>query len=197
MDFVVLSSSRGTVFQSVVDAIKAGKLSARCKGMVADRADRGCVEIARAADIPVAIVEHREEESREQYDQRMHDAIITLAGTTPLIACMGWMFILSPWFVARWRNRILNVHPALLPKHKGAHAHDLVLQSGDKESGMTIHVVDEGVDTGRILLQKSCPVLEGDTVDTLKARVQALEKEWYPKALQMIEEGTITISERP
>jgi phosphoribosylglycinamide formyltransferase-1 len=83
------------------------------------------------------------------------------------------------------------VHPSLLPKYPGIHAHEEVLAAKEKESGMTIHLIDEGVDTGKILMQKTCPVLPEDTVDSLKNRVQDLEKEWYPKVLQMIEEGEI------
>ncbi len=94
------------------------------------------------------------------------------------------MFILSPWFVSRYPKKILNVHPSLLPKHPGANAHDLVLAAGETESGMTIHYVDEGLDSGQIIVQKKCSVIPGDTVESLKARVQELEKEWYPKVLE-------------
>lgn len=188
MNFVVLCSSRGTVLEAVLQRVRDGSLSARCIGLVADKADRTCVALAKAAKLPVAIVTRSKGQVREDYDKRIDAAIRSLgADEHTLVTCMGWMFILSPWFVRTWHNRILNVHPSLLPKHKGDHAHDLVLASGDTVSGMTIHLVDEGVDTGKILLQKECPVLPGDTVDTLKQRVQALEKEWFPKALEMIE----------
>jgi formyltetrahydrofolate-dependent phosphoribosylglycinamide formyltransferase len=204
MNFVVLSSSRGTVFQATIDRLKDGSLQARCLGLVCDRPDHGCVEKARAAGLTVKIVPMRKGEPREDYDKRLHQAILELcdsdqANRSPLaanrsiIACMGWMWVLSPWFVRKWPNRILNVHPALLPKHPGAHAHELVLAAKDKESGMTIHLIDEGVDTGKILIQKSCPVLPDDTVDTLKARVQKLEIEWFPKVLEMVEKGEIKL----
>ncbi len=194
MVFVALSSSKGTVFQSVIDSMKNGSLSMRCAGLVTDKAEHGCAEKATAAGIPVKIVPMEKGEPRENYDKRVDAAIRALAGTEqPLVACMGWMWMLSPWFVQQWRNRILNVHPALLPKHPGVHAHDLVLKAGDRESGMTIHLIDEGMDTGKILLQKSCPVQGNDTVDTLKARVQALECAWYPKALEMIGRGEISL----
>lgn len=194
MNFVVLCSSRGTVFASTVERMKDGSLTAPCLGLVADKEERTCVTVAKAAGIPVQIVPRRKGESREAFDKRVDDAIRALGGNDDtLIACMGWMFILSSWFVRIWRNRILNVHPALLPKHKGAHAHELVLAAGDSVSGMTIHMIDEGVDTGPTLLQKECPVLNGDTVDALKQRVQALEKEWFPKVLEMIERGEMKL----
>jgi formyltetrahydrofolate-dependent phosphoribosylglycinamide formyltransferase len=148
------------------------------------------VDVAKEFSLPVVIVERKKGEDRVTYDKRVHETIQSM-GTVDVLACMGWMFILSPWFIEQWRNKILNVHPALLPKHPGAHAHELVLAAKDTESGMTIHFIDEGVDTGKILLQKTCPVLPGDTIDTLKERVQKLECEWYPKTLAMIDRGEI------
>ncbi len=192
MKFVILSSGRGTVMKAVLQSIEAGDCSAQCQGLVTDTPDRGCVKVAEEFGIPIEIVMMKQSESREAYDKRLDSAIQNLAGTDDvIIACMGWLWMLSPWFVQRHRNRILNVHPSLLPKHPGAHAHDQVLAAGDTESGMTIHMIDEGMDTGKILLQKSCPVEPNDTVTTLRKRVQALECMWYPKVLQMIERGEI------
>lgn len=211
MDFVVLSSSGGTTFQAVLDRLADGSLAARCAGLVTDRLDRGCVEKARKAGLPVRVVGRKEGETREEYDRRLDEAMQRLAGSgkradereagsgkravsllaasrLPLIACMGWMWLLSPWFVKKWRLRILNVHPSLLPKYPGRHPHEEVLAAREKESGMTIHWVDEGVDTGPIIVQKKCSVFPGDTVETLKTRVQELEKEWYPKVLQQLHE---------
>ncbi len=206
MNFIVLSSSRGTVFQATLDRIRDGSLTASCLGLVCDREDRGCREKALTAGLPIKIVPMQKGESREDYDRRLHQAILDLINSNPayrspltahrfVIACMGWMWVFSPWFVQQWRNRIFNVHPALLPKHPGAHAHELVLAAKDKESGMTIHLIDEGVDTGKILIQKRCPVMPDDTVDTLKARVQKLEMEWFPKVLEMIERGEMKLPE--
>ena len=194
MNFVVLSSSRGTTFQAVIDASNNGELLPQCLGLAADREDRGCVEKARAAGLPVTIVEKQNGEEREAYDQRLHQAILDLgASDETVLAALGWMFILSPWFVSQWRSRIINVHPALLPKHPGAHAIEETIEDADDETGMTIHLIDEGVDTGPILLQKTCIVCPDDTVESLKERIQVLEKEWYPKALQMIEPGELQL----
>ncbi len=193
MDFIVLSSSRGTTFQAVIEAMRSGTLQAKCLGLVTNDAENGCVQKARDAGLPVAIVERRKEESREDYDRRLDAAIRELgANDDTLLAALGWMFVFSPAFVRTWR--IVNVHPALLPKYGGKgmygmHVHEAVLSSGDAESGITIHLMDEGIDTGPILLQKRCPVRDDDTRETLRDRVQALEKEWYPKVLQMIHEG--------
>ena len=211
MNFLVLSSSRGTTFQATLDRISDGSLKSTCIGLISDSPDRGCIQKANVAGIPVSIVEKRKDESREEYDKRLHQAILDLIKQSPdprhlipdprndaVIACMGWLKILSPWFVLQIPNRILNVHPALLPKFGGEgmfghHVHDAVLKAKEKESGITIHLVNDGVDTGKVLLQKSCPVLPDDTASTLQARVQELEKEWYPKLLQMIDNGSLRL----
>ncbi|MFA7681826.1 MAG: phosphoribosylglycinamide formyltransferase [Candidatus Peribacteraceae bacterium] len=192
MNFVVLSSSRGTTFQAVLDRMADGSLTARCLGLIADREDRGCVERARNANIPVVIVERRKGMKREEYDFQL-DQTIRAMGDVEIIAALGWMFILTPWFVHQWSGRIVNVHPALLPKYPGAHGIEEALKDGATESGMTIHIIDEGVDTGPILLQKTCPVHKDDDAESLKERIQALEKEWYPTVLQMLENGTLTL----
>ena len=202
MQFVVLSSSHGTTFQAIIDSLKDGSLTATCLGLIADREARGCVEKAKQAGLPVKIVQKNPGEDRETYDRRLHKTILSLglpssvgggAGGGGVIAAIGWMFLFSPWFVSRWKNRILNVHPSLLPKYPGTHAHDDVIVAGEKQSGMTIHIIDEGLDTGPILVQKKCSVLASDTSETLKKKVQELEKEWYPKVLQMIERGEMKL----
>ena len=204
MHFVVLSSSRGTTFQSIIDRMTDGSLSMPCLGLVTDRADRQCIDKANAADIPVAVVPAQPKPDREAFDQAVQESIATLAHdqnvdlSDVIIAEMGWMWIHTPWFIAQWPNRILNVHPALLPRHGGKgmyghHVHDAVLAAGDTESGVSIHIMDSGVDTGTILVQKKCSVEPNDTAETLQARVQELEKEWYTKALEMIQEVEITL----
>jgi phosphoribosylglycinamide formyltransferase 1 len=201
MHFIILSSSKGTTMQAVLDALHNGSLHATCLGLIADREDRGCVEKAREAGLPVTIVKKEKNEEREVYDKRIHEAIQVLSKTVPRtpysvlrIACIGWMYLFSPWFVRQWKNTILNVHPSLLPAFPGAHAVRDALQAGVDTTGMTMHLVDEGVDTGPILVQKSCSIEKGDTEETLKKRIQELEKEWYPKVLEEMEmqetEGT-------
>ncbi|MBU2213193.1 phosphoribosylglycinamide formyltransferase [Patescibacteria group bacterium] len=192
MNFIVLSSSRGTTFQAVLDRMADGSLTAKCLGLVTDRDDRGCIEKAKNAGLPITIVEREHGQQREEYNKKLDKAIRKL-GKVDVICALGWMFILTHWFVQKWEGRIVNVHPALLPKHPGAHGIEETLAAGDTESGMTIHIIDEGVDTGPILVQKTCAVKEDDTEDSLKDRIQALEKEWYPKTLQMIELGEIVL----
>ena len=217
MHFIVLSSSRGTTFQAIIDALKLGTLKAECAGLVADRADRGCVEKAKAAGIPYEVIKEDPKGDRSAFERGVDIAIRQLFSchaepldsardklreaetkegpqTKQIVAAMGWMWILSPDFISQWKNRIINVHPALLPKFGGEgmyglHVHEAVLRSGDKESGVTFHLMDNGIDTGKILLQKRCKVEQDDTPEILQKRVQELEKEWYPKVLQMVHGG--------
>lgn len=201
MNFVVLCSSRGTTFQSVLDAIKNGSLTARCLGLVTDHPDRECIAKAKTAGLPVKIVAPTSNESREKYDERLHQAIMDLISkslllTPTLVVALGWMHIQSPWFIRKWPKRIINIHPALLPKYGGKgmygdRVHKAVLKAGEKESGITIHFMDEGIDTGPIIVQKKCSVFKSDTVDKLKSRVQKLEWEWMPKVLQTLQEKGI------
>lgn len=195
MKFVALSSSRGSTFQAVLDAIKNHTLNAQCLGLITDKADAQCREKAQAAGLPAIILEKLPDESRETYDVRLSDAIRDL-GTPDVICALGWLRILSADFVKAWR--IINVHPSLLPKYggKGMYGHNVhqaVLDAGEDETGITIHLMDAGVDTGKILLQKTCEVHPGDSVEDLCRRVQKLEREWYPKLLQMIEEGKVSL----
>ena len=202
------------MFQAVLDRMADGSLTAKCLGLIADSEKRGCVEKAKREGVPVRVVEKKKGESREEYDKRLHKEIIFLqhqpfdGSRRPAchgaphhdtkgwqddvcIACMGWMHIFSPWFVKQFPNRILNVHPALLPKYGGKgmygiKVHQEVIKNHEQESGMTIHIVTKEVDQGPILFQKKCPVLPDDTPDILQKRVQELEKELSPKVLQML-----------
>ena len=206
MNFIVLSSSRGTTFQAIIDRLADKSLTATCLGLISDRDDRGCATKAKAANLPVKVVQWEEEMIPETYEQRLQETILSMTPPSPfdsaqddtVLACIGWMHIFSPWFIAQWRGKMLNVHPALLPKYGGKgmygkKVHEAVLNANEKESGMTIHLMNEEIDTGKILLQKKCPVLQDDTPEALKARVQELEKEWYPRVLEMIQEGEIVL----
>lgn len=195
MKFIILSSSRGSTAKAVLKHLEKGNLHMECLGLITDSDDRGCTEVVRSAGFPIYRVDRVEGESREDYDRRLHEAVLEAGGSyeDTVIAALGWMYILSPWFVSQWKNRIINVHPALLPKFPGAHGIADALASGDEVTGMTIHFIDEGVDTGPIILQKECAILPGDDEEALKDRIQLLEKEWYPKVLEMIETGEIIL----
>ncbi len=131
--------------------------------------------------------------TREEFDSDLAQALEQ--EQIDLIVLVGFMRILSTPFVHKFHHKIINVHPALLPKFGGAsffgaNVHEAVLAAGEPESGMTIHYVEEDVDTGEIILQKTCPVLPNDTPDTLKTRVQELEKKWYPEVIRTLAGNT-------
>ena len=180
----VLGSTRGTSMQGMLDAIAAGTLDADVRVVVADRATAPILERAREHGI------HAVAFSAKGLERAEFDALVTEAleaAGVELVLMIGYMRIVSADFVEHWRGRLLNVHPSLLPAFAGGmnkNVHVAVLASGVKETGCTIHQVTEEVDAGPIVLQKRCPVLEGDTVDTLKDRVQALESAAFVEVLE-------------
>jgi phosphoribosylglycinamide formyltransferase-1 len=125
----------------------------------------------------------------EEFDQKLIQLLEKYK--VDLVVLIGFMRILGPKFIEKFPNKIINVHPSLIPKYCGKDFHDTnvhkaVLEAGDRETGMTIHYVDKGIDTGPIILKKTCPVFSDDTPETLKARVQDLEKKWYPEVIRQI-----------
>ena len=191
----VLASTRGTNFQSLIDAKKTGVLKDNVEicCLVTNKADCGAMEKAKSAGIPVYAIDSQGK-SREEFDREVMHALDQY--TPDLLVLGGYMRIIGKEMVNAYQNRMINIHPSLLPKYGGGmnlDVHRAVLEAGEKETGMTIHLLDEDVDTGPIVLQKSCPVDPSDTPETLKDKVQALEKEWYPKVVQMFADGKIKV----
>ena len=171
----ILGSTRGTSMQALIEAINAKKLSAQIEIVVSNRADAGILTRAESFGLNTCCLESKNL-SRQRYDDHLN-AILSLL-PIDLIVLIGFMRILSAPFVERWRNKIINVHPSLLPKHKGLMdlaVHESVLASSDKLSGCSVHYVTQSVDGGQILMQKTCQVEKTDTVFSLKEKVQALE----------------------
>jgi len=186
----VLASTRGTNFQSMLDARARGELTADICCLITNKPDCGAVEKAKAAGVPVYAIDQTGK-TREEFDREAMKILDDLK--VDLVALGGYMRIIGSEMVRRYKNRIINIHPSLLPKHPGMDmsVHQEVLDDGDRETGMTIHFIDEGVDTGPIVFQKSVPVEPGDTAEKLKEKVQVLEKEWYPKVVQMFADGKL------
>ena len=188
----ILSSTGGTNFQSILDAQKSGiiKNNVEICCFITNKADCGALQKAVHVGISNYIIDSTGK-NREEFDR---EVVKILEKHQPdLIVLGGYMRIIGEKMVGKYRNKIINIHPSLLPKHPGMDlsVHQEVLDDGDTETGMTIHYIDEGVDTGEIVLQKTCPVISGDTAEILKNRVQVLEKEWYPKVIQMFADGEI------
>lgn len=180
----VLGSTRGTALQGVLDAISAGTLDVKIPLVLSDKAAAPILERAAAHGFAARSMSPAGL-TRQAYDQSVSEALQT-AGAE-LVLLIGYMRILSAGFVETWRGRLLNVHPSLLPAFAGlmdARVHEAVLASGVAETGCTIHQVTEEVDGGPIVLQKRCAVLPGDTVESLKARVQALEQAAFVEVLR-------------
>jgi len=170
----VLVSGTGTNLQALIEA----KLPVRA---VASN-KQSAPALARIRDLPTASFELRDFESREQRDAAMGEWL--LAQGVEVVVLAGYMHILTPGFLALFPQRVLNVHPSLLPGFPGAHAVADQLAAGVREAGATVHVVDEGVDSGPILLQERVPVLPGDTEDSLHARIKEVEHRLLPLAVE-------------
>jgi formyltetrahydrofolate-dependent phosphoribosylglycinamide formyltransferase len=190
----ILISGRGSNMEALLRAAEAPDYPARIVGVFSNRPDAAGLATAAAAGIPTAVLSHRDYETREAFDAAME---AVLADWRADIVCLaGFMRVLSPGFVARRRGRLLNIHPSLLPRHRGLHTHARVLQAGDTEHGCTVHFVTPGLDEGPAILQARVPVLPGDTPDSLAARVLAEEHRIYPLALAMVARGEASYTER-
>lgn len=195
MNIAVFASTNGTDFQAILDEKAAGRLpKVHISCLVVNKEDCGAVEKAKKAGVPVVYIPEKNADgskrSRQEYDQFLQ--AVCESHQIELIVLVGWMRILSADFVQQWPQKILNIHPSLLPKYPGMdlNVHQEVLDNKEKETGMTIHYVDEGVDSGDIILQKSVAVSESDTAESLKEKVQTLEKTWYPKVIAELSEKT-------
>ena len=179
MRLAVIGSTNGTDLVPIVSAINSGSLLASVEVIISNNELSGILKKASAYGIENHFVCHKNKK-RGVFDMEMSQILENKK--IDLILLIGFMRILSPEFVGRWDGKIINVHPSLLPKYAGgmnSSVHESVLAAGDKETGCTIHLVTKEVDGGPILIQKSCPVLHNDTVETLKERVQKLEGEAF------------------
>lgn len=190
----VLCSGRGTDLQAILDAIDRGEVEARVAVVIADKPEAYALERAKKAGISAVLVDRKKYEGRELFEKALI-AALEEAGVT-LVVLAGFMRILTPLFVRHFDGRIMNIHPALLPSFPGAHAHRDVLAYGVKISGCTVHFVDEGTDSGPIILQAAVPVLDDDTEETLAARVLAEEHRIYPQAIQLYCAGKLKVDGR-
>ncbi len=193
LNLVVLISGGGTNLQSLIDAIDAGELSASISAVFSNNGEAFGLQRAEKAGITTHIASHRDYENRSEYDAALADQIVKYQPDFLILA--GFMRILSAGFVARFSDRILNIHPALLPKFKGTNTHQRAIDAGEVEHGATVHLVTEALDDGPNLLQARVPVLEGDTAASLQQRVLKEEHRIYPQAIQMLATGKLIIQD--
>ncbi|MCH8010342.1 MAG: phosphoribosylglycinamide formyltransferase [Candidatus Marinimicrobia bacterium] len=192
MKLGILGSTKGTDLQTIIDAIDHGELEASIEVVISNRKKAYILERARNHGIKAVIISHKGK-NREDFDREMTDVLNSRG--VKLILLIGFMRILSPWFCRYWESRIFNVHPSLLPKYAGGmdmNVHVEVLRNKDSETGCTIHIVTEKVDAGPIVVQKKCTVNSGDTPESLKAKVQALEGEAFIEAIKMFQEKKLS-----
>ena len=192
MKIAVLISGRGSNLQSLIDACSDENFPAEIVLVISNKADAYGLKRADEASIPTAVFNHQDFTSREEFDDAMNNAIE--ASGAKFICLAGFMRLLSDTFVKRWHDRLINIHPSLLPAFKGLHVHEQVIERGTLFSGCTVHFVRTALDEGPIVAQAVVAVKPDDTADTLAGRILEQEHIIYPRALRLIAEGRIRVS---
>jgi phosphoribosylglycinamide formyltransferase 1 len=184
----VLISGRGSNMTALIEAAKTQDYPAEIVVVVSNRPDALGLVRAREAGIATALVDHTAFGKDREAFERALDAALQ-AHRIEIVCLAGFLRLLTPWFVDRWSGRMINIHPALLPRFKGLDTHRRALESGAEEHGATVHFVSVGMDEGPIILQRAVPVLGSDTEASLAARVLEVEHQIYPQALRLVAEG--------
>jgi phosphoribosylglycinamide formyltransferase-1 len=190
----VLVSGSGSNLQAIIDSIEKGKLTAQIACVISNNAGAFALERARRHGITSLHLDHRLFSGRAGYDAALLEALREYE--VDLVVLAGFMRIITPILIDAFPHAILNIHPALLPAFPGLHAQKQALDYGVKISGCTVHFVDPGTDTGPVIIQSAVPVLEGDTEETLSARIQIEEHRIFPEAIRLFAEGRLKVEGR-
>lgn len=190
----VLVSGSGTNLQSILDACAAGAIDARVAVVISNVASAYALNRAQSAGVPTRIVLHKEYPDRDAFDAEL--VRVLKEHEVELVCLAGFMRILTQGFIRAYPGRIMNIHPALLPSFPGLEVRQAAIDHGVRFSGCTVHFVDEGVDTGPIIIQAVVPVYPDDTEELLKDRILRREHQIYPKAIQLYAQGRLSISGR-
>jgi phosphoribosylglycinamide formyltransferase-1 len=190
----VLLSGSGSNLQAIIDASERGGIPCRIGVVVSNKADAYGLERARKHGIPTEVVDHKASPTREAFDSRLVE--IVRASGAELVCLAGFMRVLTPVFVRAFPQRIMNIHPALLPSFPGTHGPGQALEYGARFAGATVHFLDEGVDTGPVIVQAVVPVFDDDTEDSLAARILVQEHRIYPMAIRLFFDGRLRIEGR-
>lgn len=190
----VLISGSGSNLQSIIDNIEKGSLKAVIKIVISNKPDAFGITRAKKHGIPFVVLKNGDFKSKEDFDSKLIK--ILKDNSIDLVVLAGFMRIISPAFLKAFPQKIMNIHPALLPSFPGLHGQKQAFDYGVKFSGCTVHFVDEGVDTGAIIIQSVVPVLDDDTEETLAARILKEEHKIYPQAIQLFADGKIEIKGR-
>lgn len=199
MRLAVFASGNGTNFQAILDSISSGLLDAEPVLLLTDNSDAHSVERAHRANVPTAVIKRKNFLDKSSYVKALLEALVD--SRSDFIALAGYMKLVPSEVVNRFRNRITNIHPALIPSFcgkgfYGMRVHKAVIEQGCKVSGVTVHLVDERYDTGPIVAQHCVPVYSDDTPDTLAERIHPVEHRLYPRVLQLFSIGAIHIDGR-
>jgi len=187
----VLISGRGSNLQALIDATSDPAYPAEIVLVIANRADAGGLARAKAASIPTLVIPHGQFSDREAFDMALDEALH--AAGVDLVCLAGFMRLLTETFAERWRDRLVNIHPSLLPAFKGLDAHAQALAAGVRISGCTVHFVRPAMDAGPIIVQAAVPVMTGDDESSLSARILEAEHLCYPLAVRLIAEGRVQV----
>lgn len=193
LKIAVLISGSGTNLQALIDACKLKDFPAEIVLVISNKHDAGGVERAKKAGIDTVIINHKEFSSREEFDKKMDEEIVKSGAA---FVCMaGFMRLLSPWFVDKWYNKLVNIHPSLLPSFKGVNAQLQAIEYGVKITGCTVHFVRREMDVGPIIAQRAINVLPDDNADSLRDRLLVEEHTAYVEALRIIAGGHYEIKD--
>ena len=194
LKIAVLGSTKGTDFQAIIDAIGSKQLKdVEISFVLSNKEDAYILERARKHNLKAIFLSAKGKE-REEYDKEV-DKLLS-DKEIELVLLIGYMKIISPWFVKKWLNKVMNIHPSLLPKYAGGmdlNVHKEVLENKDKVAGCSLIFIDEGADTGPIILQKEVPVEENETIDSLKEKVQKAEQEILIKGIELFRDNKIIV----
>jgi phosphoribosylglycinamide formyltransferase-1 len=189
----VLISGRGSNMMALIEAARAKDYPAEIVVVLSNLPDAAGLARAQQAGVAIVVIDHRPfGQDREAFEHALDGEL--RRHRVDLVCLAGFMRLLTPWFIGRWRGRLLNIHPALLPQFKGLHTHRRALDAGVAQHGASVHFVVEETDSGPIVAQRSVQVMQGDTEETLAARVLEVEHRLYPEALRMVAEGRATFS---
>jgi phosphoribosylglycinamide formyltransferase-1 len=180
----VLISGRGSNMAALAEAAKSADYPAEIALVISNRPDAAGLELARDYGIEAISIDHKDYPSRESFEGDLHEALID--ANIELICCAGFMRVLTPFFTRQWPDKILNIHPSLLPKYKGLNTHQRALDAGDKRHGCTVHYVNEELDGGAIIAQAEIDIHSGDTAEHLAQRLIPIEHRLYIESLEQI-----------
>jgi len=190
----VLASGRGSNLQAIMDAIENGQLDAKIAIVISDKKDAKALERAKAAKVKSLFINPKDFKSREDYEKNVVDAL--KEANVGLVVLSGYMLILGKPLLSAFKNKIINIHPALIPSFPGLHAQKQAVDFGVRVSGCTVHFVDESLDAGPIILQSAVPVLQNDSEGSLSERILKEEHRILPEAVRLFSEGRLKLEGR-